>query len=550
SAATERTIRLWDTHDGGSYMGRFEECPASISALGLHKDERIFLSGMDNGSLIFWDSVTGKSSQRLVCHEDAINSIALSGNGVYAITAGADGLVGVWNVRQMKLIKTFNTGDSNVLSAAFCQSDERYFTCGTMEGTIYVYNMEVDECLFTLTAHTDGVNALVFSQNGFYLYSASLDGTVVRWFIEWELTSEENIAAKQTLKQIMTQYISYISADDSTVTQTGQLQTILNAAGLSHLIDDTFEETLKQIAHTQLKKALTRQPLIQEEIAVAPTEAEVKIKAETTWLKKVFIATVIVVLVVVAAAVVHNMKTTRYNTAQFEKLAKEDVYFSLVYDAVKFMDKPPSGCSASNIDAYKESYSVFIKQKKAVVVSLHPKSRENISCLIALRTDKVVVKNLIFDMVQGTDQGYSQSLSVLLSYMGNDALSSLTDLLSSEGFVRGNTAGGRLVVSTLAMMGTPESSNALADLAISNAYLGPIVAPNLGRIFSFQKLSPQRALELIESLMTSADEQVRKDAVGALIFIKGSRAKVALEKAVSDTSAEVSGEAKRVSQLF
>ncbi|MBF0487023.1 MAG: protein kinase [Nitrospirae bacterium] len=551
SAATERTIRLWDAAEGGGYLGRFEECGAMVTALALHKDERIFISGMENGSVVFWDSVTGKAARSADCHDGAINAIALSEDGLYALTAAEDGLVGLWNIKSMKLVRTFNTGESNCLSVAFCHSDEKYFACGTMEGQISIFDIESDECLFKLTGHRDGVNALVFSPNGFYLYSASLDATVVRWFIEWELTAEENTSGRQTLRQIMTQYISFSHEDVSSSHGThAELEKMITAAGLSHLIDDTFEPTLRQIEKTLVKKAIMRPPLIQEEIAEKPTAAEVRVKAETTWLKKVIVATALILLGIIAAVVVHTMTTTRYNTSQLKELVKEDVYFTLVYDAVKFMDKHPSGCSPSNIDAYKESYSVFIRKDRAVVASLNPKSRENIACLIGLRSDKVVVKTLIYDMTQEADPVNSQALSILLSYMGNDALSSLTDLLSSEGFVRGNPAGARLVASTLAAIGTAESVNALAEFAISNPYLGTIVAPSLGRMFFSKKLDPEKALQLIESLMGSPDEQVRKDAVSALIFMKGSKAKGVIKKGMSDSSAKVAGEAKKIFESF
>ncbi|MBF0456969.1 MAG: serine/threonine protein kinase [Nitrospirae bacterium] len=547
SAATERTIRLWDTTGEGSYLGRFEECGASVTALALHKDERIFLSGMEDGSVIFWDSVTGKAAKSAACHEGAVNAIALSGNGLYALTAASDGLLGLWNIRTMKLIRTFNTGDLSVLSVDFCKSDERYFACGTMEGTIYIFNIESSDCLFTLTGHMDGVNALVFSQNGFYLYSAGLDGTIVRWLIEWELTTEENTSARQALTQIMTQYLSVAPQSRG---ESAQLRTIVAAAGLSHLIDNTFESSLRQIEKTNVKKAISRPPLIQEEIAIAPTAAEVQTKVETTWLRKIIAATVLMLVGVAAAVVVYNMKTTRYNTKQLANSVKEDIYFTLVYDAIKFMDKRPSGCSAADIDNYKESYATFIKKDRAVVVSLQAKSRDNIACLIGLRTDKIVVKKLIYEMVQNEDPGNSQAISILLSYMGNDALSSLTDLLGSEGFVKGNETGARLAASTVAQIGTGESVNALVNLATNNPYLGPIAAPLLGKIFSSKKLEPERALQLIETLMGSADEKVRKDAVGALVFIKGSKVKGIIDKGMADSSAEVSGEAKRISGLF
>ena len=99
-------------------------------------------------------------------------------------------------------------------------------------------------------------------------------------------------------------------------------------------------------------------------------------------------------------------------------------------------------------------------------------------------------------------------------------------------------------------MATAESINALVDLVISKPYLGGLVVPHLASMFSTKKLEPEKALTLVESLMGNADENVRKAAVGALIYMKGSKVKGLIEKGKSDPSAEVSGEAKKVSALF
>ncbi|MCG6551375.1 MAG: WD40 repeat domain-containing protein [Candidatus Magnetominusculus sp. LBB02] len=541
SAASEKTIRVWDTQDG--YLGRFEECAAAVTALALHKDERIVISGMEDGTVVFWDSVTGKAVASVACHAGAVISIALSGSGQYGLSAAEDGLVGLWNIKSSKLIRQFHTDDLNCLSAAFCPSNEYLFACGTMEGTIYIYSVEGDECLFRLTGHRDGVNALAFSPNGYYLYSACLDATVARWFIEWEPTAEENSSAAEPLKRIITQYLASENSEDS-----DKLKTIISAAGLGHMTGSAFELTKNQVAKGTVRKSVRRQPLIQEEIAAAPTAAEVKIKVETTRLKGVIAAIVLIVACVGAVLLMYNMKRTRYNTSQLTDLVKTDDYFALVYDAVKFMDKHPAGCNPSNIDIYKESYAVFIKKGRAVVSGLQPKSLENIGCLISLRSDKVVVANLIDEMV--ADPVNSQGLSVLLSYMGGDVIPQLTEFLGNERFVKGNEAGAKLVVSTLAAMTTGDASSALANLVSGNPYLGPAAAPHLGRIFSTKQLEPDKALQLIETLMMSQDEKVRKDAVSALIFIKGSRAKGILQKAASDSSATVSKEASKVLASF
>ncbi len=548
SAASEHTIRLWDTVEG-DYLGRFEECGQQVSALALQKDERVLISGMEDGFVIFWDSAAGKSVKVVPCHNGAVNSIAQSEDGLYALTAAADGVVGLWDIKAMKVLKTYNTGDSNVLSAAFCPGaggGGKYFACGTMEGTIHFFSVGSEGCLFTLSGHTDGVKAIVFSLNGNYLFSASLDGTIVRWFVEWEISTEENPYGRQMLKQLIAQYLSFVTQDG---VDKDMLKQRITAAGLSYLTDE-FEPILRQMAQTPRRRPLTRTRLNMEEIAAKLTAVEVKIKEESTWLKKVVIATVVIVVIIIASVIVHTMQTTRYNTSEINKTVKEDIYFKTVYDAVKSMDKHPGGCDASNLDAYKESFAVFIKKYRATVMSLHPKSRENISCLLSLRTDKGVVNNLIAEMAQTEDQGISQALSITLSYMGSDALPSLTELLGSERFAANNEGGARMVALTMAAMATTESINALVDLAISKPYLGGIIVPHLASMFSTKKLEPEQALKFIEALMGNADEKVRKAAVGALIYMKGSKVKGLIEKGIADPSAEVSGEAKRVSALF
>ncbi|MBF0463595.1 MAG: protein kinase [Nitrospirae bacterium] len=501
SASPERTIRLFDAIHG-RYYGRFEESSDEITTIALHNEERTLISGTVNGLVIFWDSVTGKVLSSVEGHTGSVNSISFSADGEHFLTGGEDGYVCGWGTKTMRRVKRHKVSNKGVLTAVF-HPDGKCFAVGTSNETINIHSVESGEILATLHGHTDGVNALAFTPNGWYLYSGGKDATVIQWFLDWELSEEQDIKTDQPLKQS------------------------------------------KQMGTT----TIMRPSLIQEEIAQKPTSHEIQTKAEKKKNKLLTVALALLVVILGVAYYVYQSTVTKYDSGEINKKSEEDSYFALVADALKSLDKPASGCNASESDSYRESYIVFIKKNRAEVQAAYPKSRENITCLLSGRKDAIAVKTLISEMVKAPDPADSQALEYLLAYMGNDVFAPLSGLLRDEQFVKGNPAGAKRIVHVLSVIATDEAVNELVTLISATPSLTGIISPFLGKIIASGKIEAAIALSLIESLLNNPDNKVRKDAVATLKYFKGSTAKDLLAKGLSDSNSEVVDEAKKVSAM-
>ncbi len=68
-----------------------------------------------------------------------------------------------------------------VVTALACSPDAQWLAAAGDDHAIRIINVESGKTIETLLAHSDWIQALVFSSDGQYLYSAGNDGRVLRW---------------------------------------------------------------------------------------------------------------------------------------------------------------------------------------------------------------------------------------------------------------------------------------------------------------------------------------------------------------------------------
>ena len=160
----------------------------------------------------------------LIGHEDGVNSVAYSHDGLLLISGSDDGTVRLWDTRTgQEVISPLRSGDDNVTSVAFSPRG-KLVASATISGSVYLWDFktgrppttlllsereggvcvvfspdgmliassgpdsvvrcwiaETGEILAALNGHTDYVPAVAFSPDGNILASASYDGTVRLW---------------------------------------------------------------------------------------------------------------------------------------------------------------------------------------------------------------------------------------------------------------------------------------------------------------------------------------------------------------------------------
>ncbi len=183
------------------------------------QDENIILStGIDNTFKVT-DLSTGKTIGSLSVDKDEVSSLAGSPNGkMFAIGLGS-GQVRIYNIAQLALLSTFTDSKDKITSLAF-SPDGKYLAAGIIDGGLAFWDLQTRTLKTKLAAFKNSVSAIAFDPKGRWLVSASVDSTM-------KMTDLTRFTLVKTLRQ-SEGYVTYTAfANDETMitgTSKGALQ--------------------------------------------------------------------------------------------------------------------------------------------------------------------------------------------------------------------------------------------------------------------------------------------------------------------------------------
>lgn len=125
-------------------------------------------------------------------HKDWINSVAVSPDGKYLVTASRDRTIKIWDAAAGKEVKTLEKNPGNVRSAIFSPDGKAVVSASggwnkkekKWEGEIKFWDPQSGKELRTLKGHSDEIRALAFSPDGKYLVTAGEDQTAIIWDVQ------------------------------------------------------------------------------------------------------------------------------------------------------------------------------------------------------------------------------------------------------------------------------------------------------------------------------------------------------------------------------
>jgi WD40 repeat protein len=137
-----------------------------------------------------YKSYTGHTGQ-------TVKSIAFVPGKREFFTSGDDGKVLRWDLDgDAKTYQVIYSG-TDIIEVLAISPDASMLACGSNNSTIHLIPLKGNSMKYDLTGHKSKIKSLLFSYDGKYLYSASLDGKVLKWDMSTRTSTNMNPGGMQ-----------------------------------------------------------------------------------------------------------------------------------------------------------------------------------------------------------------------------------------------------------------------------------------------------------------------------------------------------------------
>ena len=178
----DKTMILWDLNTGDelSSFGGYSE---NVNEVLFLPNGRRFLTASAK-TITEWD-VESENKQHSFSLQAGVSAIALSPDGTHLLIGCTDSQVKLWNLSEMREVKTFYGHSGNVVGVDFSPDGKTAVSC-SWDNTVMIWNIESGELVKTIH-HSQKDSAISkvldvqFSPDGKKILSGSGDHTIKLW---------------------------------------------------------------------------------------------------------------------------------------------------------------------------------------------------------------------------------------------------------------------------------------------------------------------------------------------------------------------------------
>uniref|UniRef100_A0A8R1HUS0 WD_REPEATS_REGION domain-containing protein n=1 Tax=Caenorhabditis japonica TaxID=281687 RepID=A0A8R1HUS0_CAEJA len=214
-------VQMWDT-DTGKCISRMGGLMAPVSTLAITSNDAFVVVACEDETLKVFSTVGGQELHELMGHEGKVNSLVcaqddcqlfaatkskifcydihngqmidvldvaqpypicslkISSDNYFLISACGP-KVTIWNVQKRNLdVHDIPADKESFLTLVALSSDDKYAACGTYNGIVALWDLEVCQCIYTFVqSRGDPITCLQFSVDCHYCLSGNLTGSIL-----------------------------------------------------------------------------------------------------------------------------------------------------------------------------------------------------------------------------------------------------------------------------------------------------------------------------------------------------------------------------------
>lgn len=177
--ASDNNFVIWDLGVSQA-LGLWSISDGQILSVDIANNGQQVLLGLSNHKAIYIDIATERRIEFLA-HQARVNSVALSANGRFALSAGNDDQAYLWNTQSGKIQRTF-AHRHNIMKVALQRDGERAFTSDIADGH-FIWDLHNGERLSQLdiSNKVQQFSNARFSDDGKQLITTTNSGKLTLW---------------------------------------------------------------------------------------------------------------------------------------------------------------------------------------------------------------------------------------------------------------------------------------------------------------------------------------------------------------------------------
>jgi COMPASS component SWD3 len=164
--------KVWNLETGQQKFELGLNHTTDINWVAISPDGRYLVSGGADKTIMVWDVNTGKQLAKLNKHSTIIYALAVHPDGESFFSADANGCIKIWQWNWGQEIATLS-GHSGSIYALCISPDGKLLISGGADRTIRIWDLNSRQEIWNIKGHSHSIRSLAISPNGHYLVSGS-----------------------------------------------------------------------------------------------------------------------------------------------------------------------------------------------------------------------------------------------------------------------------------------------------------------------------------------------------------------------------------------